>query len=187
MTDYQIINLQQLQALLAEKNGARICTLTVITEPDLYKNLVGNNYEKIVNPYLSVKKISRVNCIINFQYSNVVNRQRDREGKEKDFVASPRLWGTRLQGLPFVSHINKNGEAKIYLEVKMERILEIEYRDDLGNVIDETLINKWLKKKETTKIKEHQGLEKEVILKDYNVKNIITINIDGIGYIIMKD
>lgn len=171
---YDIISKEQLQAMLRESKGAKIVTLTTITRPELKKD----------NPYSNVVKISRINGIVNFKYANAVNKQREREGKETDFKPQKRKWGTRLEGLPFVSHVNKEGKHKLYLEVKIEKVLSTEYKSDDGSVIDKKDIEPFMKK---GSFGDYQGLDKEVVIKDYDVANIATIDIDGRGYIIRKD
>lgn len=172
--EYEIISVTQFQALLAEAKGAKIITLTTLTTPDVKKDC----------PYKDVVKISVVNGIVNWHYSYAVNRQREREGKEKDFEPSPRKWGTRLKGLPFVSHVRKDGEHKLYLEVKVERILSIEYKDSEGKLIDNKELEPFLKEKKNSK--GLQGLEKEIICRDYSIESIVTINIQGQGYILRR-
>src|SRR4051812_25564019 len=88
--DFENITLQQLQSMLQTSKGAKIVTLVTITEPDLKKG-EGENY----NPfYLNCVKVSRINGIVNFHYSNSVNNQLKRENKEANFTPQPRKWGT---------------------------------------------------------------------------------------------
>src|SRR3954471_10720191 len=132
-----IITLQELQAVLSASKGAKIVTLTTITKPDLKKDC----------PYEGVYKISVVNGIVNWQYANVINRQLEKEGKEKSFVPQKRKWGTRLDNSPFVSHVNKEGKHKLYLEMKVERILSTEYKSNDGTVIPQEEIQEYLREK----------------------------------------
>jgi hypothetical protein len=164
----EVLNIEQFQSLLAHSKGAKIITLIVMTKADI--------------PTKEVYKLSRVNGIVNFQYSNSVNRQREREEKEPDFVPKKRKWGTRLSGLPFVSHVTKDGNHRLYLEVKVERVLSTEYRNAEGKTIPEEEITPLLKGKKSQK--EHQGVEKEVVLRDYDVANILGVTINGVDYII---
>lgn len=171
------LTLQQLQSMLAEIKGARIVTLVTTTVPDMrVKN----------NPYHgNLVKISKINGIVNWNYSNAINRQRLREEKTPDFVPQPRKWGTRLIGLPFVSHVKKDGSHELYLEFKVERPLGHVYRTIEPDVlVDSKLVESFLNKKSSAS---EQGLEKEVILRDYNVKTITQITIDGETYALRID
>ncbi len=171
------ITLQELQALLAVKHGARIVTITTKTLLDM----IGKN-----NPFHNkIYKVSKINGVVNWHYSRAVNRQRAREGKESDFIPKPRTWGTRLTGLPFVSHVTKDGKHKIYLEVKVERVLETKCFYECAFIKDKEIDKKLLEpylKSENNSTKEHQGVEKEVILRDYDMNNIIDITVDGVKY-----
>lgn len=172
----QIISIQQLQAMLAVKKGARIVTLTTITHPELKKTAP--------KELRDVVKISRINGIVNFNYANAVNRQRYREGKEADFTPKKRTWGTRLDGLPFVSHINKEGQHKLYLEVKVERVISSEYHTNDGLLLEKYKLTPFLKKKESNA--DYQGLDKEVVMRDFDINNIATVTIDGQSYVLRK-
>jgi hypothetical protein len=109
-------------------------------------------------------KNSVVNGIINWSYEGSVNKQRDREGSPTDFRAQERKWGERIPGTPLVRY-----RDNLYLEIKVEKVLSTEYKDETGNII----VGKISKK--PTK----QGLQKEVVLRDYLLDSIRAITIDG--------
>lgn len=168
--EYRTIDVQELQYILRMIRGSKIIGLTTITEPKLKKG----HPEGVV-------KISRINGVINCDYSNCVNNQREREGQSPDFIPEPRAWGTRLTNLPMVSHVTKDGDHRLYLEVKVQRVISTEYKQ-YGKVIPYEMIKPFLYDKKSNV--EHQGLDKEVVWRDYLVKNIISIDLDGHGYII---
>jgi hypothetical protein len=151
---------------LSQNKGARIVTLITKTQPRLTK---GHNLGEVF-------KVSRVNVVINFNYSNSVNRQMGREGMEQDFVAQPRKWGVRIAGTPFVSH-----NDKLYLEAKIEKSLDHRYEDEKGDVIDSAKVTPFLpaSRKPFT-----QTQEKEIMLRDYDMNNIIGITMDNETYLI---
>jgi hypothetical protein len=129
-----------------------------------------------------VKKVARVNGVINWQYQKAVNRQRSREGKTADFVAMQRKWGERLNGLPFVVHYkapksrNDPFEPRLNLEMKVERSLGHEYLDAEGNTIPREQVEQFLPAKGESR----QDVDKEIILRDYLVQNITGMKINGI-------
>jgi hypothetical protein len=194
--DYNVINLEALQADLQESKGAKIVSLTTITVPDL-KQLIDRDcyfdYELI--------KISYINGIVNFNYANAVNAQRKREAEAtakklglikvtipETFIPVARKWGTRLTDSPFVSHVLKTtGEHKLYLEVRILRSIEhVYYQPSKKRIIDDEIVKPYLRdKSSSTKI--HQDLEKEIILRDYHVKNIACIVIDEKGFFIEEN
>ena len=169
--------------LLSAVKGAKIVTITTKTIPAMVRTaedgrinpFAGKNLRKDV----SVRKIARVNGVVNWNYTNSVNRQLVREGKTADFTAHPRKWGTRMSGLPFVIHI-KDGKVNLYLEMKVERSVEHWYEDDKGNRVNADEVKPFLKPRSVTR----QGTDKEVILRDYRIDNIIAIRHEGDTYVI---
>jgi hypothetical protein len=173
--NYDIITLEALQAMLKTSKGTKIVSMVTITDPDLKK---GCNFD--------VVKVSYVNGVINFNYKSSVNKQREREGNEPDFVSQKRKWGTKLDDSPFISHINKDGCHKLYLEIKVERSIYHQYYSFTEErVISEEFIKPFLKEKRSSS--EAQGVEKEIILRDYDVRNIACLIIDGSGFLIKEN
>lgn len=168
--NYMTISLQELQEIFRLIRGAKIISMTCITEPKLRKGAPEN-----------IVKVTRLNGIINCNYGNVVNNARERENKERDFVPEPRKWGARLPGLPLVSWVNKDGSHNLFLEIIVKKVISVEYRQ-WGKVIPLKDIENYIIPSNSNK--NHQQLDKEIVLRDYNVKNIITIDIDGCGYIL---
>jgi formylmethanofuran dehydrogenase subunit C len=70
--------------------------------------------------------------------------------------------------------------GKYYLEVKVERVLEVTYVRDLdGNVVDYGDIELFLPAK---RVNERAETEKNIYPTDYAVENIKKIKIDGVLY-----
>lgn len=165
-----IVSLAHLLGILAINRGARIVTFTAHTDARLRKT--GNPL-----PEKRATKIARVNGIVNFKYTNSVNNQREREGNDRDFVAQPRAWGKRLAGYPFVAH---NGN--LYLEVKIERVLDVQFEDANGEPLAREQVAPFLPARHDSG--ETQGVDKAIILTDYKVQNIRELTIDGERYTI---
>lgn len=160
-------------SLLNTKKGASPITITALTEPN-WKPL---KETEGFNPFKgSVKKRCRINGMIGWAYEAAVNRQRIRENQEPDFDALPRKWGTRLHGTPWVTHITKDGIAKTYLELKCENVYEVEYVDGNGNPVPFDVLH-YIKE---SKNNPRQELEREIILRDYDVTNIVAFSWNGI-------
>jgi hypothetical protein len=160
----KIITRGELTAILAAVKGVTFSTIVTRTEPKLLKTN---------NPFTGIKKVSRVNVTIGFNYQNSVNNQRQREGSDTDFESLPRKWGERIKGTPLVSH---NGN--MYLEAKVEKTLDHMYINTHGQNIPDDLIAPFLPKHGETR----QELDKEVILRDYKIDSIIGIKINGEEY-----
>lgn len=150
---------EQIEALKSLK-GSRIVTLTAETIQKVRQGTKNNP-----SPYRDkeVVKKAKVNGIINSRYANSVNNQRAREGNTEFFTPQPRKWGTRRKGTPFVDH-----KDKVYLEVKVEKVLDSEYFVDGVKVTLES-VREYLPKKSQP---ETQETEKAVLVADYNLENI---------------
>jgi len=169
------VKLRNLQRELVEHKGARIISLITVTEAPLNKE--GKEQ------YGKVFKIAHVNGIVNFNFMNAINKQREKEGREADFVPEKRAWGTKLEGTPFVSHIRKtDGKHELYLEIKVEKVVDTGYRRENGDFIQPLEIWPFIRKSKSTL--EYQKISKEVIVRTYNVKNIISVTIDGVTHVV---
>lgn len=110
-------------------------------------------------------------------YNEMVKRRLVAEGKNPaDFVLSPRAWGVRDQGAPFVRH---NG--KLYLEVIFLSAGEVEYHVDGKKVDPKTITGLDLSPKQEA---EQGGLVDKVIIRTYDVANIRTITINNHQYVL---
>jgi len=125
----------------------------------------------------NVRKVSRVNVTLGFQYENAVNRQREREDSEPDFKAEPRKWGERVPGTFLVRH----DSGKLYLETKVERSLGHEYRDAAGNLIPADAIAPYLPTKSGSG---RQEVEKTILVRDYALDSIKGLTIKGEDFVV---
>ena len=167
-----LVTAESIIDLLSAINGPRFVTLTTKTEPAM---VAGNPFGKG-----NIRKVSRVNGIVNWDYGRSVQNQQEREGQGKTFQAEPRKWGTRLQGLPFVAHTGKDGVFHLYLELKVEKSLEYHYEDLNGQTIPNDDVTPWLRPAG----KSRQTTEKKVLLRDYRMDRIIGIAYKGTTYVI---
>lgn len=108
-------------------------------------------------------------------YDKMVRRRLEQEGKDPDsFELSPRAWGTRLEGIPFVEH---NGAH--YLEVIFIRPGESSYFLD-GKPIDKDRIEGLPEPKEGSQ----GGLEDKVVIRTYALSSIRKLRIDGAEHMV---
>lgn len=155
--------------VLATVKGATFATL--ITETDA-------RLKKTGNPYGQVRKVSRVNVCLGFQYEAAVNRQRTREGAEADFEAAPRQWGERKPGTMLVEH-----KGKLYLETKVERSLGCVYLDASGKELTAEQVAPFLPAKGASR----QEVEKEILVRDYALESIRSLSFGGEQYVMLQD
>jgi hypothetical protein len=142
--------------LLSKVKGTTPISIETTTVPKI----------KAGNPFTALKKVSKVAGLIGFIYGNSVNNQREREGVSTDFKPEERKWGQRILHSPLVKH-----KDKYYLELKVQGSSS-EYFDN------ETRVNSEDVKPFYYSNSSRQGVNKEVILRDYDINNIsrITIN-----------
>lgn len=108
-------------------------------------------------------------------YEKMVFRRLASEGKDpQSFELSPRAWGTRETGTPFVTH-NEN----LYLEVIFLKAGETEYFLDNELIAKENIIG--LK---VTQEAEQGGLDNKVIIRTFAQESIIGVTIDHRRYVL---
>jgi len=167
------ISQSQFESLLFATHSCQFISLTAVTDPAMRKRQ---------NPYLGARKVSLVVGAINWQYSRTVNRQRGREQKLMDFKALERTWGTRIKQTPLVSHVcGPDGETRLYLEVKIERRSTFYFDRNTHQRIDEAAIEPFLTKPDE---QPRQGLDREIVLRDFALKNIAELSMAGEQYTI---
>lgn len=160
-------NLAEVNRLLQARAGAELLTVITRTIPEMRKK--GNPYHG------RILKVSKVNGQIRFNYEAGVQRQQEREGKEANFEAQPRKWGTHVSPhSTFLAHVTKEGFQRFYLRLRVLRSKSV-YVDENGAVIDPELIKPFLPVQPPSK----QGVESEVIERDYNLDNILALSIAG--------
>ncbi len=167
------ISTAQLTGILMAIKGHKFLTITTETEPKM---------RKTNNPYYGfIIKRSTANVSMNFEYSNVVNNRREKEGNEEKFTPKPRKWGERIDGTCFVMH---NGA--MYMEVHYKSApSNVEYFDTRDNsVVPKDMLTQYLQEPNTTAVAESQGLENAVILRDIKIGNIKECKVNGEHYIV---
>lgn len=132
---------------------------------------------------IGLQKKQKSNVFINFDYTKSVNKALTKEHKEADFVAKPRKWGEKITGTPIISHKNE-----YYLEARfLNNEPKIEYILDNTDTIEKELFETYLPPTNNTTIKEHQGLNDEIIVRDFKISNILEIVLDGNHYIVKNN
>jgi len=161
------ITQERLIETLKAIKGATFATIVTETDPRLRKT--GNN----LGP---VRKASRVNVTLGFQYDKAVNRQRTREDGTADFEAAPRAWGQHITPM-LIEH-----KGKLYLETKVERSFEATYLDTQGKVIAKDKVKPFLPNRSSNS---RQKTDKEIIVRDYALNSIRSISLKGETYVVL--
>ena len=163
--------MHKLEELMKEVNGASfigIDTETVVKLKGGQSNPLQGHVTKLVTG-------SNVMVFTNAKtngYDAMVRRRLEAEGRNPNsFNLSPRAWGVRRQGEPFVDH-----KGQTYLEVIFLKAGEVQYYVD-GKPVDANFLSNHgleLDKEEG----KQGGLNNKVIIRTYHVDSIkkITIN-----------
>jgi len=168
-----IITKEQLLNGIRSLPKAAIITLTAEIDPDL---------KKTNNPYYGrIKKVITINCSLGMDYEASVNRQRERENKETDFIVEHHRWADFVENA-LVENRNTGEFALRVIEHK--RISEQYYLDN--EPIDKVVLQPFMKsRKPSTK----QGTEKPIRYRNIyvngkpNFRGIISIKY-GDNYIV---
>lgn len=150
------MNVYQFRDALLTCKGAMIVTISTETEPALIAPKS--------NPYKGITKLGEVNGVINWVYETAVNRQRVKEDKEPDFTAFPRKWGQRIKGTPLVEH-----KGQHYLEMKVQSARARYFLATREVPYEE--VKPHLRPNGPSR----QGVDNEIILRDYALEHIKAI------------
>lgn len=129
------------------------------------------------NPHQGrVRKINENSKILFFRntdgsaYNNMVKRRLEKEGKDPEsFVLSPRAWGSRIPGTPFIEH-----KGAFYLEAIFVSSGKTHFTLD-GKVVDASEIEGLSYKTES-----HQGGLSEnnkVIIRSFKLESLVKVSI----------
>jgi hypothetical protein len=182
----------ELKTVLINVRGAKPVTITARTKPDL----VGGKK----CPLVGLEKVAVVNGLINFSYENSVNKQREREAEDieevETFHAEPRRWGSRLftenkRMLPLVHKVKHDNPYLTFNDLQAlpadELLLELKVQKSLGHqylLNGEVIPNEEAEQYTRSSSAGRQGVEREVILRDYYLHNIEQVVMDGETFVL---
>lgn len=157
----------KLRKILENVTGASIITIDTETDVKLTGGKANPHQGRVTKQVFGSNVMVFSNTNTN-AYENMVNRRLSNEGKS-NFELSPRQWGERERGTPFVNH---NG--KTYLEVIFLKAGEVYYRLD-GNDLPKDLVKGMPERSQEA---EQGGLDHKVIIRTYAVESIISLTVD---------
>lgn len=162
------ITVNELIVTLSRLKTATPATLETVTSPIM---------RKTGNPYFGrIQKISTQHVMLNFNYTNSVNNQREKEGIETPFVAHARQWGERIESTPLVQH-------KIYLYVEAKPSGKAQNTIWLcdGAPIELRLIQEFMPVPQKSNTQE---TEKEIKVRDFSIESIAAVKMLGEHFIV---
>jgi len=154
----EVIKRADLVTLLkdSKKRGARFITIVTDTDARLVKTPAHLK---------EIRKISKINGIINSSYEKSINRILEKIGEKPNFEAEPLPWGTRIDNTCLIQY---NG--KLYVQVNVQKDLDCAYYDDrTKKKIKLAEIVEYMQKKRPQAVK----------VRTYMLDNINYIKIDG--------
>ena len=164
------INQSQLADILRSVKGATPLTISA---------LVDARARKTGNPFREVLKLSKVNGMCGCSYEKSVNRQQNREGTIPAFEARERSWGERISPA-----LVEGKEGKLYLAIQPQRTAQPVYfgRNDKGVLIQvkKEVVAPFLPEKRSSA--EAQGVDKEIVYRNYSLSSITALSIGGEKY-----
>ena len=159
-------------AALKQLNGTAIAAIDTFTPVKLTggkKNAMqGKIFKKVTGA--NIMFFCNINCN---GYENMVNRRLEKEGKEP-FTLSPRSWGERVPGTPFVAH-----KGSIYVEaIFLKAPTKITYFYDDKEIDKKDIIG--LPEKSEG---DQGGLDNKVIIRTYNIENVTSLKMGELSVI----
>lgn len=161
------ITLLQLRNLLKRVKHAEPIGFTTQTVPTTIPE----------NPYKKLIKYSKINGMIGARYQKAVNKRRLKEGKKPNFRQSEN-WGERIG-----PGLIKN-ENKYFLPIQLNNRQEMyfAYLDGKVKKIDIEKIKPYLKISNP----KNQGLKNPLIVRRFDLNNVVEITIEKETYLIKK-
>ncbi len=159
------ITKQELVTLINSASGATFVSADIASEPKM---------RKTDNPFVGAIKLVTLSGQINFDYSNAVNNQLERENNETagSFKAQSRAWGEREEN--WITH-----KGQYYLTIKVQNSSDPVFQFE-GKTIDKEKLDPFLS--ESKKPHTQAELDKEVIVRDVKLDNIQIIRAFGEEY-----
>lgn len=150
---------------------------TAVTDPRLRKTSKYDRTER--NPYDGIMKMTVNRGYLNGRYIDAVNEQRIKEGKKNDFESKPLPWGDKeVSNGSIINH--PNGPKLMVIKVEN---LATEYIHNSDIVTKEELEPFISDRKKSSR----QGVEKDVVVRTFNVSSIRKIRVGANEFILKKD
>jgi hypothetical protein len=166
----------ELPALLADlTRGATPVSFDVETDARLVQKC---RETKQPHSFGKVNKLAKVNGFLGTDYAAAVNRQQVREGGEGDFIPSAPPWGVLRDDKVLVDH-----KGKVYVQINARSVSgDVQYVSDTGDVLTRDDVAPYLPAKSSNR--EHQNVDREVVIRRYSIDSITAVNARGQRWIV---
>lgn len=169
MPAFNPIPKNRLYQVLVEPKGATFVTLTALTDA---------RAKKTNNPFGKINKLTKLNCMVNFNYDEGVRRRLLAEGKDPETFQPGSSWHEPVFDQGRLTPICKHKqEGSLYLRVAILKVLEApRYFTQDGKEIDREKIKEFLPAPSTY---DNQGLEEPLRFACYKLDSIKELIING--------
>lgn len=144
------ISVSELAGLIVTTKGAKVCTVTYVTDARL---------RKTGNPHKNVEKRVVMNGMLNYKYAAALEKRLALAGENpvSGREIHDRTWGTRVGDTSLIEYNGKN-----YMDVMVNRIVETVYKDtDTGKELSYDEVKDFLPNKDGSLVKvANIGLDK---------------------------
>lgn len=162
----KVVTQNQLQEVIESVKTNTFVSIHVETEVDM---------NKTNNPYYGATKENVVAGQIGFDYETNVNNQLGREDKQLNFKAQIHKWAIPMEN-GCKNLVQNKDRSKTYLRMKVISAGEPTYKFE-GQEVSKEEIAPYLKPH--SKPKTQEGLDKEIVVRMYNLINILGMKILG--------
>jgi hypothetical protein len=178
MRNTQHITKTQLVDLLTKIDGKQATFISIVAEVDARLKKRGNKYSKD-----SITKINKYSGLINYNYQNSVNNQREREGIDTNFV-SKATYASKINDKYNGCLAQHDVTGQVYLVFKEQSSQKPIYKINGAEVDDET--EQYLKQFRSESPKSvSQGVDKTVEHRNVKIENIKTIILNSTEYVVI--
>lgn len=171
------VTLSELSLILQRIDGSRATFANFVIETDAKLKKTGNPYNGE-----SVRKVSKYNVQLNFNYTNAVNNQLEREGKEANFEAQEN-WHTKKYDsfngcVAMKMEGNQRQEYLFFRKLDVQRI-GFMMNDKVATPEQSEIIKVFLPAKSAPK---NQGTDKPIEVQTVKLQNIKLLSLEGEFY-----
>lgn len=162
----QIINRSELLGLFMETHKASIASVQYISDARV---------RKTANPHPLVTKKSKINCVLNYNYSKALAKRLANLGQDPSSAKQvhDRNWGSSIKGTPLIEYIGKDGVNRHYLNCMILKSVETTYSDTTtGKELSYEEVKKFLPNRDPSALK----------VANISLENIKGVKIGGVAY-----
>ncbi len=178
MKNTQHITKTQLVNILTEVDGKQAMFISIVAEVDARLKKRGNKHAKD-----NITKVNKYSGIINYNYQNSVNNQREREGVDNNFV-SKATYASKINDKYNGCLAQHDVTGQVYLVFKEQNSQKPIYKINGSEVDDQT--ETYLKQFRPEPSKSvSQGVDKSIEHRNVKIENIKSIIMNNTEYIII--